>query len=582
MTLAAISTPTSTGKVDSLPTAPSPSTLNVLPRITPVPTNDDYPTEVVVALTTTIPIPDYPLYYRMPVSQFSPSYQALPDGSLIAAPYRYELQQDNGVLLLMGILLTIFLRNALVSGNYLRRIKVQRTIIFRMLFASQVIAFIGLVPKIASYLTPHVNCHIVQIVISVASTLSIVFIMSGIFGYKAYKCLDNSVFVLVTLAILTVGAVSMSLADYITLRGTTRLTGNCARSDDMRWIRIFVMLQLAQSIFLCCCFLFAVWKSRHNSVVARDRISVPLSMDFEGYVPSEKAIHLDRSDFALGHNPDEVVGSYSQSAVVFPSEIPTRQSSVREELSALPPSRLRIRSAAQAEDESSLRPLSSGPAVSLAPSTFSRISHYMPFLFRKVMKDELCYTAMITVCCATVAIIAVVGVTSEGLLWFMSWACLYWTVTSILATHSLGRAVDRHEKETVLQTAALHTRRWETERTRVTGVDRNFASSNRIRRFATRNTDSENPFDDTRALASAYNDSMLSSPSDTPSSPRSFSLRSGFPLCPSPTLQLPTSGRTTPLVSLDNTRTVPSGIGFIIEESRSSGNGSISGRGYRL
>ncbi|KAF8832470.1 hypothetical protein HHX47_DHR1001905 [Lentinula edodes] len=206
MTLAAISTPTSTGKVDSLPTAPSPSTLHVLPRITPVPTSDDYPTEVVVALTTTILIPDYPLYYHMPISQFSPRYQALPDGSLIAAPYRYELQQDNGVLLLMGILLTIFLRNALVSGNYLRRIKVQRTIIFRMLFASQVIASIGLVPKIASFLTPHVNCHIVQIVISVASTLSIVFIMSGIFGYKAYKCLDNSVFVLATLAILTVGA----------------------------------------------------------------------------------------------------------------------------------------------------------------------------------------------------------------------------------------------------------------------------------------------------------------------------------------------------------------------------------------
>ncbi|KAJ3905489.1 hypothetical protein F5879DRAFT_988300 [Lentinula edodes] len=576
MTLAAISTPTSTGKVDSLPTAPSPSTLHVLPRITPVPTSDDYPTEVVVALTTTILIPDYPLYYHMPISQFSPRYQALPDGSLIAAPYRYELQQDNGVLLLMGILLTIFLRNALVSGNYLRRIKVQRTIIFRMLFASQVIASIGLVPKIASFLTPHVNCHIV------ASTLSIVFIMSGIFGYKAYKCLDNSVFVLATLAILTVGAVSMSLADYITLRGTTRLSGNCARSDDMRWIRIFVMLQLAQSIFLCCCFLFAVWKSRHNSVVARDRISVPLSMDFEGYVPSEKPLHLDRWDFTLGHKPDEVVGSHLQSAVVVPSEIPTRQSSVREELSALPPSRLRIRSAAQAEDESSLRPLSSGPAVSLAPSTFSRISHYMPFLFRKVMKDELCYTAMITVCCATVAIIAVVGVTSEGLLWFMGWACLYWTITSILATHSLGRAVDRHEKETVLQAAALHTRRWETERTRVTGVDRNFASSNRIRRFATRNTDSENPFDDTRALASAYSDSMLSSPSDTPSSPRSFSLRSGFPLCPSPTLQLPTSGRTTPLVPLDNTRAVPSGTGFIIEESRSSGNGSTSGRGYRL
>ncbi|KAJ3848801.1 hypothetical protein EV368DRAFT_23569, partial [Lentinula lateritia] len=422
-----------------------------LPRTTAVPASDDYPTEVVVALTTTILIPDYPLYYHMPISQFSPSYQALPDGSLIAAPYRYELQQDNGVLLLVGILLTIFLRNALVSGNYLRRIKVQRKIIFRMLFASQVIAFIGLVPKIASFLTPHMNCHIVQVLISVASTLSIVLIMSGIFGFKAYKCLDNSVFVLVTLAILTIGAISISLADYITLRGTTRLSGNCARSDDMRWIRIFVILQLAQSIFLCCCFLYAVWKSRCSPVVVRDRISVPFSMDSEGYVPSEKALHLDRWDFAPSHKPDEVVVSHPQSAVVVPSEIPTSQNSVREDLSATPPSRLGIRSAAQAEDEGSLRPLSSGPAVSLAPSTFSRISHYMPFLFRKVMKDELCYTAMITVCCATVAIIAVVGVTSEGLLWFMSWACLYWTVTSILATHSLGRAVDRHEKETVLQ-----------------------------------------------------------------------------------------------------------------------------------
>ncbi|KAJ3990575.1 hypothetical protein F5890DRAFT_27562 [Lentinula detonsa] len=571
MTLAAIPTPTSTGQ-HFLPTVnPSPSTLHVLPRITPAPSTDDYPTQVVVALTTTILIPDYSLYYDTPISQFSPNYQALSDGSLIASPYRLELQQDNGVLLLLSILVTIFLRNALVSGNYLRRIKVQRKVIFRMLFASQVIAFVGLVPKIASFLTPRVNCRSVEIVFAISSTSSIVIIMTGIFGYKAYKCLANSILVLVTLAILTIGAVGVSLADYITLRDATRLSGNCSRIDDIRWMRVFVVLQLVQSVFLCCCFLFAIWKSR-RSPVARDRISVQLSMDFEGYVPSEKNPRLDQWDF--GH---QVLVSPPQSGADVHLEVPTRQSSVQEESLSLPSSRLRPRRALQAEDENSLRPLS-GPAVSLAPSTFSRISHYMPRLFRTVMKDELCYTTMITVCCAILAVIAVVGVTSEGLLWFMDWACLYWAFTSILATHSLGRAVSRHERESMLQAAALHTRRWENERDRTTSADRNFPSSNRIRRTANgaSNADSENPFDDARALTSSYNDSMTSSPSDTPSSPQSLSLTSSPPLYPSPTLQFPTSGRTTPLVPLDSTAMMH-GTGFIIDR-----NSRNSGSSYRL
>ncbi|KAJ4001241.1 hypothetical protein F5050DRAFT_31850 [Lentinula boryana] len=572
MTLAAIPTPTSTGQ-HFLPTVnSSPSTLHVLPRITPAPSSDDFPTQVVVALTTTILIPDYSLYYDTPISQFSPNYQALSDGSLIASPYRSELQQDNGVLLLLSILVTIFLRNAFVSGNYLRRIKVQRKVIFRMLFASQVIAFVGLVPKIVSFLTPRVNCRSVEIVIDISSTSSIVLIMTGILGYKAYKCLANSILVLVTLTILTIGALGVSLADYITLRDATRLSGNCSRTDDMRWMRVFVVLQLVQSVFLCCCFLFAVWKSR-RSLVARDRISVQLSMDFEGYVPSEKNSRLDQWDF--GH---EVLVPPPQSGADVHLEVPTRQSSVQEESFSIPSSRLRPRRAIQAEDENSLRPLS-GPAASLAPSTFSRISHYMPRLFRTVMKDELCYTTMITICCAVLAVIAIVGVTSEGLLWFMDWACLYWAFTSILATHSLGRAVSRHERESMLQAAALHTRRWENERDRTTSADRNFSSSNRIRRTANgaSNADCENPFDDTRALTSSYNDSMTSSPSDTPSSPQSLGLTSSPPLYPSRTLQFPTSGRTTPLVPLDSTGAMMHGTGFIIDR-----NSSNSGSSYRL
>ncbi|KAJ3976330.1 hypothetical protein EV361DRAFT_945387 [Lentinula raphanica] len=560
MTLAAatIPTPTSAGQRESLPAVtPSSPYQHVLPRITNAPSADDYPIQVAVALTTTIVIPDYPLYYDSPIFQFSPDYQALPDGSLIAAPFRLELQQDSGILLLVGVLMTIFLRNAFVSGNYLRRIKVQRTLIFRMLFVSQVVAFVGLVPKTLSFLTPHVNCQGAEIGIAIASTSSIIFIMTGVLGYKAYKCLANSNFVLVTLAILTIGAISTSLADYITVRGARRLTGSCGRVDNLRWMRIFIILQLAQSFFLCCCFLFAVWKSR-RSPVARDRISVRLSMDFGECAPSEKNHLLDRWEIITRSDPEEVVVSHESHqqnpGSVVHSETPTRQSSVREASAShsLPSSRLRLRRTTQVGDGNAARPLSSGPAASLAPSTFSRISHYMPRLFRAVMKDELCYTAMITVFCAIVAIIAVVGVTSERLLWFMGWACLYWAATSIFATHSLGRAVSRHEREDILQTAALYTRRWENERARTTRTSRNMASSNSIRSSAngTSNADSENPFDDAQAIHSTYRHSVLSS-LDTASPSRLPSSRSSLIIYPTPTLQFPVaSGRRT---SLDST-----------------------------
>jgi hypothetical protein len=80
-----------------------------------------------------------------------------------------------------------------------------------------------------------------------------------------------------------------------------------------------------------------------------------------------------------------------------------------------------------------------------------------------------------------------------------------------------------------------------------------------------------NLYGDTRALTSTYRHSnsgsaFSSSSSDPPSSPRSFNTAS-YPLCPSPTFQFPSSGRTTPLVPLDSTRAVLPGLGFIIDRS---------------
>jgi hypothetical protein len=119
-----ISSPTFTGYVDPLPTTTlSPTIPHIKPRITPAPSAST--TEVVVKLTTTLLIPDYPLYYNTPIADFNPNYEAYPDGSLIAAPYRSDSEQANEALLLLSVLITIFLRNVFVSGNYIRRVKVR-------------------------------------------------------------------------------------------------------------------------------------------------------------------------------------------------------------------------------------------------------------------------------------------------------------------------------------------------------------------------------------------------------------------------------------------------------------------------
>jgi hypothetical protein len=557
-------------------TSPVPTVRALLPRITPTPSTsvDEYPTTVVVQLETTLLIPDYPLYYDTPVSEFNPSYNALSDGSLVTAPFRSDLKQANGVLLLLSVLATIFLRNTFISGNYIRRIRVRRKILFKTIFLSQLIAFVGLVPQMISFLTTRLNCSSVAFLVNIAAMLSIILIMSGTIGYKAYKCLDNSILVLILLSIFTIGDIGVVLMDLITLRGATRLSGSCARIDNMLWLKIFIMLQLGQSLFLCCCFLYAVWKSRH-SPVARDRISIQLSMDLQ-HVTGASPPHLSRLNSTLSYKPEGLpsTGTHHAERFIKTSAEAMRQNSISEE-AAVPPmqrSGLRPRRVNRDEPESPSRPLSGEATASLAPSTFSRLSQYMPQLFRKVMQDELWYTTIITSCCCIVAVIAVVGATSKDQLSFFSWICLYWAVASILAMHSFGRAINRHEREALLQSAVLHQRRWDSDRFHATNVRRpnnnwEYSSSRWLRRIA---SDRASSYGDTQALTHAYSESVLSSSAtDSPSSPRSINSRSSLPLTPSPTFHFPTSGRTTPLVPLDSTRAILPETGFVVDRSAS-------------
>lgn len=142
---------------------PSPTVLYnariLQPRTTPSPICP--PNELVIHLTTTLVIPDYTRYYApTPIESFQPAYQALPDASLVTAPYLEDLTGANITLLMTGVLTMLFARNIIVSGDYIRRGKVKRKALFYILFLSQILAPVSLFPIIMSYFNQAVHCTV--------------------------------------------------------------------------------------------------------------------------------------------------------------------------------------------------------------------------------------------------------------------------------------------------------------------------------------------------------------------------------------------------------------------------------------
>lgn len=115
--------------------------------------------EVVVQINTQVLIPDYREYYSVPITQFQMHYRPLADGSLVAGPYLSEIQQGNWLLLFIGMLLMLFLRNSVVSVDYIRRVRVKRKGLFYALLISQLLGVVTFISLAASFLASTVNCR---------------------------------------------------------------------------------------------------------------------------------------------------------------------------------------------------------------------------------------------------------------------------------------------------------------------------------------------------------------------------------------------------------------------------------------
>lgn len=146
-------TPSSSSSVSS--TIQTPAVATAPPSATCCSATAD---EVIVHLSTTITIPDYHRYYDSPIESFTPTYETLPDGSLVTQPYLHNLKNTYSSLIFLSVLTAVFFRNILVSGDYIRRGKVKKKSLFYLLFASQLLGPVVLLPFLISYTHDSVNC----------------------------------------------------------------------------------------------------------------------------------------------------------------------------------------------------------------------------------------------------------------------------------------------------------------------------------------------------------------------------------------------------------------------------------------
>ncbi|KAJ7492822.1 hypothetical protein FB451DRAFT_1219666 [Mycena latifolia] len=522
------------------------------PRVTPSPSCCE-PNEVVIEISTTVLIPDYARYYDTPILAFQPDYLVLPDGSLTTAPFMNDLARSYLSLLVTAMLATLFLRNIIVSFDYLRRANMKRKTLFYLLLCSQLLS-IGLAPLLASYFSSHLDCTAVMTVASAATGVSLMLLMTGVLGLKAYRCLDSSRVVLLVLIAFFVASSAFLVLQLESIRGLRRLSGSCSTvSHNPQFIRIYVLIQLAHSFFICCCFFYAVWKSR-ASPAARGRLSVRVTLDDFPDVKFDKPSRNAWWQHLLGIGQTTTVlpaldVSSGAARPDLSSDVPHSSSSKEK------PASVRLRKPAgggvfnyprhNVSDPILEQPLNPVPetrepgAPYHTPSSFSRLIPRME-LFHKVMKDELCYTTTITVTTVILALLLVFGVSFENSLDMTGWVAANWAIISILVIHSFGRVVRRHEKDALFQ----HPSAWWPERDMIHRSPysrRGFPGSQlRVRVPA-----EDDPFSDMRGLRESMS-SWNSDFSDSPSSPIPVaSTRDRRPSLPSPYPDLPSSNRNT-------------------------------------
>ncbi|KAF8587262.1 hypothetical protein K439DRAFT_832018 [Ramaria rubella] len=427
---------------------------------------------IVFPLTTTITISSLPTPLPTALVSFIPSYNARSDGSLITFQYMQEVSDANVQIFIVGSLLMLFTRNAIVSIEYLYRSRSKDKTLFYLLLASQLLGPACFISLAVSYLTTKVNCTIIYMMSLVFIALSLSFLITGILGIKAYRCLDRSRVVLTVVSILQAATTVLLCFDASRLRSHRLSSGNCTVTGPngyFPFVPICISLLFLQSLFICLCFVYTVWKASAYSA-AQGRLSLAVSLEtiaderdhpvspapavraesrgWWDYVPQPRYEASGAQRTTDGDN--RVFGSVSRifgyAGEPF-NALPQRKPSVTSEKPLPQPHRPMVR---LPEDPREPLPRVTSSTLSLQQRWVGRLSR-MPFV-RIAMRDELIHAAAIASNGLLTLILVAVSLVKPTMRCDpLVWIGIYWLVTSVVVMHSFSRVVKRHEREAILR-----------------------------------------------------------------------------------------------------------------------------------
>ncbi|KAF8844054.1 hypothetical protein BDN67DRAFT_963546 [Paxillus ammoniavirescens] len=466
---------------------------HLMPVITPRAEPTSQASGVVIELSTLVTIPNFSRFYPgIPAESFQPFYYALDDGSLVAPPLVDDFRLNGIVLVITGCLLTVFLRNIWEAATYIWRGKVKKKGLLYAVLVSQLFGPVAFIPTITAQFSRSASCAVTMRITVMAAGVSLSFLVTGILGVKAYKCLDSNRFILAALVALRTAGSMVLVLDLVHLETTRSLSGRCYTLSS-GLTSAFVILLLAESLFICLCFLYAVWSS-YGSAAVRGRISIRLSLDevnheqpFEprkegtdsahrrrgwwDYVPpldapnpfssprsrqpsllsQERSFVTVRRDRSRRIRNGDAEGSIAVQLPRIPASIPSTEFTHFPGAVPWPPVAT-MSSTVEASHAPRREPMPFRRPASPASSSTSRLTRYMPMMtiFREVMRDELCYTATITAFNVVSAAMTLVGVNSVGGINSAVWIAFDWALISLVVLHSFGRMIRRHENESLI------------------------------------------------------------------------------------------------------------------------------------
>ncbi|KAJ3571586.1 hypothetical protein NP233_g3663 [Leucocoprinus birnbaumii] len=373
---------------------------------------------------------DFQLYYSSDIYSFRPTYFATADGSLITPALTDDLWDANLDLVFTAALAMLFIRNIAVAIDYLRRGKNKNKTLLYLLFVGQALAPASFIPLILSFFDQFVDCTLVVKMASTVGSVALAILLSGIIGLKTYRCMNDSKIIAGLIGTLGLGHLAIVALDAAFMQGARRISGSCLRTSDLFYTRIAVAILMGECCFMTLCFVYTAIKYR-KTPGARGRIS--LRMSTEEDIP-------DLTPTETGHETTLDANQFREADEKATSNIPPRSSALRisSELPVTHPDDGR-----------------SHARKSMA-SSFSRLSRLLSNMtnLKKVMRDELLYTCVITVVITIALVFTFTGVNVKNGLSVTSWIFLTWGLVSVFVIHSAGRVVRRQERHSLVRYAA--------------------------------------------------------------------------------------------------------------------------------